>query len=184
MMTHLHAGLSSETTEKARVELNENPETLHQDIQQVLSISGGWFHYFTRPSSYFLDSQKVVIKDVVSVWFFWDSGHDCDKARYRFLEDRWWFHPPLPESPEIRPGGNLQTAGPVLPVQTTEPWHVPEFQGVNDDLTTGSFSCQTVVCVSDSVWVCVRWMILALNGHWWMVSRVFWRIQTNKAERS
>lgn len=40
-MTHLHAGLSSETTEKARVELNENPETLHQDIQQVLSSSPG-----------------------------------------------------------------------------------------------------------------------------------------------
>lgn len=35
MMTHLHAGLSSETTEKARLELNENPDTLHQDIQQV-----------------------------------------------------------------------------------------------------------------------------------------------------
>lgn len=70
MMTHLHAGLSSETTEKARVELNENPETLHQDIQQVLSSSGGWFHYFTGPSSYFLDLQKVVIKDVVFVWFF------------------------------------------------------------------------------------------------------------------
>lgn len=34
-MTHLHAGLSSETTEKARLELNENPDTLHQDIQQV-----------------------------------------------------------------------------------------------------------------------------------------------------
>lgn len=35
MMTHLHAGLSSETMEKARLELNENPDTLHQDIQQV-----------------------------------------------------------------------------------------------------------------------------------------------------
>lgn len=35
MMSHLHAGLSSETTEKARLELNENPDTLHQDIQQV-----------------------------------------------------------------------------------------------------------------------------------------------------
>lgn len=35
MMTHLHAGLSSETMEKARSELNENPDTLHQDIQQV-----------------------------------------------------------------------------------------------------------------------------------------------------
>ncbi|XP_034416024.1 clavesin-1-like [Cyclopterus lumpus] len=34
-MTHLHAGLSSDTTEKARLELNENPDTLHQDIQQV-----------------------------------------------------------------------------------------------------------------------------------------------------
>lgn len=41
MMTHLHAGLSSESTEKARVELNENPETLHQDIQQVLSSCEG-----------------------------------------------------------------------------------------------------------------------------------------------
>lgn len=41
MMSHLHAGLSSDTTEKARVELNENPETLHQDIQQVLSSSEG-----------------------------------------------------------------------------------------------------------------------------------------------
>lgn len=38
MMTHLHAGLSSETTEKARLELNENPDTLHQDIQQVHSM--------------------------------------------------------------------------------------------------------------------------------------------------
>lgn len=41
MMTHLQAGLSTETTEKARVELNENPETLHQDIQQVLRSSKG-----------------------------------------------------------------------------------------------------------------------------------------------
>lgn len=39
MMTHLHAGLSSETTEKARLELNENPDTLHQDIQQVNDMS-------------------------------------------------------------------------------------------------------------------------------------------------
>lgn len=34
-MTQLHAGLSPETMEKARLELNENPDTLHQDIQQV-----------------------------------------------------------------------------------------------------------------------------------------------------
>lgn len=40
MMTHLHAGLSPETTEKARLELNENPDTLHQDIQQVRSMHG------------------------------------------------------------------------------------------------------------------------------------------------
>lgn len=38
-MTHLHAGLSPETTEKARLELNENPDTLHQDIQQVRETS-------------------------------------------------------------------------------------------------------------------------------------------------
>lgn len=42
MMTHLHAGLSAETTEKARVELNENPDSLHQDIQQVLGSAQGW----------------------------------------------------------------------------------------------------------------------------------------------
>lgn len=34
-MSPLHSGLSVETTEKARLELNENPETLHHDIQQV-----------------------------------------------------------------------------------------------------------------------------------------------------
>uniref|UniRef100_H3CMI5 Clavesin-1 n=2 Tax=Tetraodon nigroviridis TaxID=99883 RepID=H3CMI5_TETNG len=48
MMTHLHAGLSSETTEKARVELNENPETLHQDIQQIRDM------IVTRPDIGFL----------------------------------------------------------------------------------------------------------------------------------
>ncbi|XP_068199616.1 clavesin-1-like [Antennarius striatus] len=35
VMTALHAGLSATATEKARLELNENPDTLHQDIQQV-----------------------------------------------------------------------------------------------------------------------------------------------------
>lgn len=39
-MTHLHVGLSSETTEKARLELNENPDTLHHDIQQVNNTTG------------------------------------------------------------------------------------------------------------------------------------------------
>ncbi|KAM6900422.1 clavesin-2 [Xenentodon cancila] len=48
MMNHLHAGLSSETTEKARLELNENPDTLHQDIQQVRDM------IVTRPDIGFL----------------------------------------------------------------------------------------------------------------------------------
>ncbi|XP_029698621.1 clavesin-1-like isoform X2 [Takifugu rubripes] len=48
MMTHLHAGLSAETTEKARAELNENPETLHQDIQQIRDM------IVTRPDIGFL----------------------------------------------------------------------------------------------------------------------------------
>ncbi|XP_031141136.1 clavesin-1-like [Sander lucioperca] len=48
MMTHLHAGLSAETTEKARLELNENPDTLHQDIQQVRDM------IVTRPDIGFL----------------------------------------------------------------------------------------------------------------------------------
>uniref|UniRef100_UPI003AAD55E5 clavesin-1-like n=1 Tax=Centroberyx gerrardi TaxID=166262 RepID=UPI003AAD55E5 len=47
-MTHLHAGLSAETTEKARLELNENPDTLHQDIQQVRDM------IVTRPDIGFL----------------------------------------------------------------------------------------------------------------------------------
>ncbi|XP_061569718.1 clavesin-2 isoform X2 [Cololabis saira] len=48
MMNHLHAGLSAETTEKARLELNENPDTLHQDIQQVRDM------IVTRPDIGFL----------------------------------------------------------------------------------------------------------------------------------
>ncbi|XP_041824802.1 clavesin-1-like [Melanotaenia boesemani] len=48
MMNHLHAGLSSETTEKARLELNENPDTLHQDIQHVRDM------IVTRPDIGFL----------------------------------------------------------------------------------------------------------------------------------
>ncbi|KAK7912419.1 hypothetical protein WMY93_012630 [Mugilogobius chulae] len=34
-MSKAHSGLSSEATEKARLELNENPDTLHHDIQQT-----------------------------------------------------------------------------------------------------------------------------------------------------
>ncbi|CDQ63300.1 clavesin-1-like [Oncorhynchus tshawytscha] len=47
-MTHLQAGLSSETTEKARQELNENPDSLHADIQQVRDM------IVTRPDIGFL----------------------------------------------------------------------------------------------------------------------------------
>ncbi|CAL8324591.1 unnamed protein product [Boreogadus saida] len=47
-MSHLHAGLSPETTEKARLELNENPDMLHQDIQQVRDM------IVTRPDIGFL----------------------------------------------------------------------------------------------------------------------------------
>ncbi|KAJ3611326.1 hypothetical protein NHX12_021342 [Muraenolepis orangiensis] len=47
-MSHLHAGLTPETTEKARLELNENPDTLHQDIQQVRDM------IVTRPDIGFL----------------------------------------------------------------------------------------------------------------------------------
>ncbi|KAM4606305.1 clavesin-1-like [Polymixia lowei] len=47
-MTHLHAGLSSDSTEKARLELNENPDTLHQEIQQVRDM------IVTRPDIGFL----------------------------------------------------------------------------------------------------------------------------------
>ncbi|XP_024910332.1 clavesin-1-like isoform X3 [Cynoglossus semilaevis] len=48
MMSPLHSGLSVETTEKARLELNENPETLHHDIQQVRDM------IVTRPDIGFL----------------------------------------------------------------------------------------------------------------------------------
>lgn len=56
-MNQVQSTLSSETTEKARLELNENPDTLHQDVQQVTadtlsirvqllggkSVFTGWF---------------------------------------------------------------------------------------------------------------------------------------------
>ena len=47
-MTHLQAGLSPDTIEKARLELNENPDILHQDIQQVRDM------IITRPDIGFL----------------------------------------------------------------------------------------------------------------------------------
>lgn len=75
-MTHLQAGLSTETTEKARVELNENPETLHQDIQQVLRSSKG-----PPPPG-------PAGSDVVSLCVSSDPGHDRDQARHRLPEDR------------------------------------------------------------------------------------------------
>ncbi|XP_058474209.1 clavesin-1-like isoform X1 [Solea solea] len=48
MMSHLHADLSLDTTEKARLELNENPDTLHHDIQLVRDM------IVTRPDIGFL----------------------------------------------------------------------------------------------------------------------------------
>ncbi|KAJ8277667.1 hypothetical protein GJAV_G00078330 [Gymnothorax javanicus] len=54
-MTHLQAGLSPETTEKARLELNENPDTLHQDIQQVRDM------IITRPDIGFLRTDDLFI---------------------------------------------------------------------------------------------------------------------------
>ncbi|KAM4719079.1 clavesin-1-like [Anableps anableps] len=55
MMNHAPPGLSSETTEKARLELNENPDTLHQDIQQVRDM------IVTRPDIGFLRTDDEFI---------------------------------------------------------------------------------------------------------------------------
>ncbi|KAB0371706.1 hypothetical protein FD755_016644, partial [Muntiacus reevesi] len=54
-MTHLQAGLSPETIEKARLELNENPDVLHQDIQQVRDM------IITRPDIGFLRTDDAFI---------------------------------------------------------------------------------------------------------------------------
>uniref|UniRef100_A0A8C5WFM8 Clavesin 1 n=1 Tax=Leptobrachium leishanense TaxID=445787 RepID=A0A8C5WFM8_9ANUR len=54
-MTHLQTGLSPETVEKARMELNENPDTLHQDIQQVRDM------IITRPDIGFLRTDDAFI---------------------------------------------------------------------------------------------------------------------------
>ncbi|KAF7246296.1 Clavesin-1 [Varanus komodoensis] len=54
-MTHLHAGLSPETIEKARLELNENPDVLHQNIQQVRDM------IITRPDIGFLRTDDAFI---------------------------------------------------------------------------------------------------------------------------
>uniref|UniRef100_A0A667YY02 Clavesin-2 n=1 Tax=Myripristis murdjan TaxID=586833 RepID=A0A667YY02_9TELE len=54
-MTHLQAGLSPETLEKAKVELKENPETLHQDIQEVRDM------IITRPDIGFLRTDDAFI---------------------------------------------------------------------------------------------------------------------------
>ncbi|KAG9347488.1 hypothetical protein JZ751_005055 [Albula glossodonta] len=54
-MTHLQAGLSPETLEKAKVELKENPDTLHQDIQEVRDM------IITRPDIGFLRTDDAFI---------------------------------------------------------------------------------------------------------------------------
>ncbi|CAH6777313.1 Clvs1 [Phodopus roborovskii] len=54
-MTHLQAGLSPDTIEKARLELNENPDVLHQDIQQVRDM------IITRPDIGFLRTDDAFI---------------------------------------------------------------------------------------------------------------------------
>lgn len=54
-MTHLQAGLSPDTIEKARLELNENPDILHQDIQQVRDM------IITRPDIGFLRTDDAFI---------------------------------------------------------------------------------------------------------------------------
>lgn len=54
-MTHLQAGLSPETLEKAKAELKENPETLHQDIQEVRDM------IITRPDIGFLRTDDAFI---------------------------------------------------------------------------------------------------------------------------
>ncbi|KAG7455134.1 hypothetical protein MATL_G00253250 [Megalops atlanticus] len=54
-MAHLQAGLSPETIEKARLELNENPDTLHRDIQQVRDM------VITRPDIGFLRTDDAFI---------------------------------------------------------------------------------------------------------------------------
>ncbi|MED6254682.1 Clavesin-1 [Ilyodon furcidens] len=55
MMNHVHPGLTSDTMEKARLELNENPDTLHQDIQQVRDM------IVTRPDIGFLRTDDEFI---------------------------------------------------------------------------------------------------------------------------
>ncbi|MGH0155746.1 UNVERIFIED_CONTAM: hypothetical protein FKN15_030143 [Acipenser sinensis] len=54
-MTHLQAGLSPETLEKSKVELKENPDTLHQDIQEVRDM------IITRPDIGFLRTDDAFI---------------------------------------------------------------------------------------------------------------------------
>ncbi|XP_072323807.1 clavesin-1-like isoform X2 [Scyliorhinus torazame] len=54
-MTHLQSGLSAEIVEKSRLELNENPDALHQDIQQVRDM------IITRPDIGFLRTDDAFI---------------------------------------------------------------------------------------------------------------------------
>lgn len=83
------------------------------------------------------------------------AGYDRDAARHRFPADGRRLHPPFPESQEVRPDGNLPTAGPVLPVQTAEPRHVPELQGLTVIPPFDRRSLRTLPPIQESVCVCV-----------------------------
>ncbi|XDV41413.1 hypothetical protein PO909_010291 [Leuciscus waleckii] len=63
-MTHLQAGLSPETLEKAKVELKENPDTLHQDIQEVRDM------IITRPDIGFLRTDDAFILRFLRAQYF------------------------------------------------------------------------------------------------------------------
>ena len=58
------------------------------------------------------------------------TRYDRDPAGHRLPADRRRLHPALPASQEVRPGRDVPTAGPILPVPPAEPGHVSELQGL------------------------------------------------------
>nr|KAF6426160.1 clavesin 1 [Molossus molossus] len=79
-MTHLQVGLSPETIEKARLELNENPDVLHQDIQQVRDM------IITRPDIGFLRTDDAFILRFLQARKF----HQADA--FRLLAQYFQYH--------------------------------------------------------------------------------------------